>query len=50
MQFDVDTEEDGEAVVRKTKRLIRSMKYGNIIMYRVLIDDQFFENGKVYTI
>ncbi|HCK89233.1 MAG TPA: hypothetical protein DHW39_10615 [Erysipelotrichaceae bacterium] len=49
MQFEVDTEEDGEVIVRKTKRLIRSMKYGNIIMFRVLIDGQFFENGKVYT-
>ncbi len=48
MQFSVDTELDGNEVVRKTKRMIRSIPYGNIIMFRVLVDGQFFENGRVY--
>ena len=36
-------------VLSITKKLIRSLKYGNVIMFRVLIDGQFFEGGKVYT-
>jgi len=48
MQFNVDTEMDGNQVVRLTKRMIRSIPYGDIIMYRVLVDGQFFENGPVY--
>lgn len=48
MQFSVDTELDGNEVVRRTKRIIHSMPYGNIIMYRVLVDGQFFENGPIY--
>ncbi|MBR3349217.1 MAG: hypothetical protein IKG55_03970 [Solobacterium sp.] len=48
MQFSVDTDKDPNEVVRFTKRLIRSMPYGNIIVYRVLADGQFFENGPIY--
>lgn len=48
MQFSVDTEMDGNQVVRLTKRFIRSIPYGKVIMFRVLVDGQFFENGKVY--
>ena len=48
MQFSVDTEMDGNQVVRLTKRMIRSIPYGDIIMYRVLVDGQFFENGPIY--
>jgi hypothetical protein len=39
---------DGNQVVRLTKRMIRSIPYGDIIMYRVLVDGQFFENGPIY--
>ena len=48
MQFSVDTDKDPNEVVRITKRLIRSIPHGNIIMYRVLADGQFFENGPIY--
>ncbi len=48
MQFNVDTEMDGNQVVRLTKRMIRSIPFGDIIMYRMLVDGQFFENGPVY--
>lgn len=48
MQFSVDTDKDPNEVVRITKRLIRSIPYGNIIVYRVLADGQFFENGPIY--
>lgn len=48
MQFSVDTELDGNQVVRLTKGFIRSIPFGKVIMYRVLVDGQFFENGPVY--
>lgn len=48
MQFDADTDDAAKAL-RVAKNRIRSLKYGKIIMFRVLIDGQFFENGKVYT-
>ncbi|MBR2810997.1 MAG: hypothetical protein IKD69_06415 [Solobacterium sp.] len=47
MQFEADTD-DGNKAVRVAKKRIRALRYGKIIMYRVLIDGQFFENGKVY--
>lgn len=31
-----------------TKRLIRSLPYGKVIMFRVLYDGQIFEYGKIY--
>lgn len=48
MQFAVDTEMDGNQVVRLTKRMIYTMPFGNVIVFRVLVDGQFFENGPVY--
>ena len=48
MQFEADTD-DASKAVRTAKKRIRSLRYGKIIMFRVLIDGQFFENGKVYT-
>ncbi len=49
MQFEADSDESPEKVIRMTKKLIRTIKYGNIIMYRVLVDGQFFEGGQVYS-
>ena len=48
MQFEVETDLEPKRVLSITKKLIRSLKYGNVIMFRVLIDGQFFEGGKVY--
>ena len=45
MQFNVDTEMDGNQVVRLTKRMIRSIPYGDIIMYRVLVDGHSANNS-----
>ena len=49
MQFEVEDGFEPKRVLSITKKLIRSLKYGNVIMFRVLIDGQFFEGGKVYT-
>ncbi len=46
MQFEV--EETGENLVRVTNRLIHGMPYGNVIVFRVLYDGQFFDGGKIY--
>lgn len=48
MQFAVDTDMDGNDVVRAAKKLIHTMPFGNIIVFRVLVDGQFFENGPIY--
>lgn len=37
-----------EEVARYTRKLIKGTRFGNIIMFRVLIDGQFFDGGKVY--
>ena len=47
MQFEADTD-DAQKALRVAKKRIRSLKFGKVIMFRVLIDGQFFENGKVY--
>ena len=47
MQFSVNLDNARQAI-STTKRIIRNIPYGNIIMFRVLLDGQFFENGPVY--
>jgi hypothetical protein len=47
MQFEADTDDSSKAL-RTAKERIRSLKFGKIIMFRVLIDGQFYENGKIY--
>lgn len=47
MQFEVDTDDSAKAL-RTAKKRIRSLRFGKVIMFRVLIDGQFFENGPVY--
>lgn len=48
MQFSAESEMDEEETAQYTRNKIRSMKHGNILVYRVLIDGQFFEHGKIY--
>ncbi|MCR5795532.1 MAG: hypothetical protein K6G61_09370 [Solobacterium sp.] len=47
MQFEADTD-DASKAVRMAKKRIRSLRFGKVIMFRVLIDGQFYENGKIY--
>lgn len=39
---------DQESLAQYTRQLIKSIPNGNVIMFRVLIDGQFFEHGKIY--
>lgn len=48
MQFTAESDMDEEETAQYTRIRIHSMKYGNILVYRVLIDGQFFEHGKIY--
>lgn len=46
-QFDVEDDGSHGDLCRYTKRAIRSTKFGNVIMFRVLYNGQFFDDGPI---
>lgn len=48
MQYKVEDDGSHGNIAHYTKKLIKNMKYGNIMVYRVLFNGQFFDDGVIH--
>lgn len=48
MQYEVEDDGTHVDLLRYTKNLIRSSRYGSVIMFRVLYNGQFFEGDRIH--
>lgn len=48
MQYEVEDDGTHGDLLRYTKNLIRSSRYGSVIMFRVLYNGQFFEGDRIH--
>lgn len=48
MQYEVEDDGTHGDLLRYTKKLIRSSRYGSVIMFRVLYNGQFFDGDRIH--